>query len=81
MFGLKQDEGGITDIEFIAQYLVLQHASGERALTRWSDNVRLFDTMAECEILNIQEAQALKQAYCHMRDEIHRLNLLGLSAT
>ncbi|RWX53996.1 bifunctional [glutamate--ammonia ligase]-adenylyl-L-tyrosine phosphorylase/[glutamate--ammonia-ligase] adenylyltransferase [Photobacterium chitinilyticum] len=80
MFGLKQDEGGITDIEFIAQYLVLQHACGERALTRWSDNVRIFDTMAECGILSTQEAQALKQAYCHMRDEIHRLNLLGLSA-
>ena len=80
MFGLKQDEGGITDIEFIAQYLVLQHASGERALTRWSDNVRIFDTMAECEILSIQDVQALKLAYCHMRDEIHRLNLLGLSA-
>ncbi|MCW8330353.1 bifunctional [glutamate--ammonia ligase]-adenylyl-L-tyrosine phosphorylase/[glutamate--ammonia-ligase] adenylyltransferase [Photobacterium sp. SDRW27] len=80
MFGLKQDQGGITDIEFIAQYLVLQHASSERALTRWSDNVRIFDTMSECGILSMADAQALKQAYCTMRDEIHRLNLLGLSA-
>ena len=80
MFGLKQDQGGITDIEFIAQYLVLQHAGSERALTRWSDNVRIFDTMAECGILGLAEVQALKQAYCQMRDEIHRLNLLGLPA-
>ncbi|PSW02640.1 bifunctional [glutamate--ammonia ligase]-adenylyl-L-tyrosine phosphorylase/[glutamate--ammonia-ligase] adenylyltransferase [Photobacterium lipolyticum] len=80
MFGLKQDKGGITDIEFIAQYLVLQHASQEPALTRWSDNVRIFDTMAEYEILSLSQATALKQAYCSMRDEIHRLSLLGLPA-
>lgn len=80
MFGLKQDQGGITDIEFIAQYLVLQHASQQPALTRWSDNVRIFDTMAEYEILSLSQATALKQAYCSMRDEVHRLNLLGLPA-
>lgn len=80
MFGLKQDVGGITDIEFIAQYLVLRHASSERALTRWSDNIRIFEIMAECGILSPAQAAALKQAYCHLRDEIHRLNLLGLPA-
>ncbi|WP_064605940.1 bifunctional [glutamate--ammonia ligase]-adenylyl-L-tyrosine phosphorylase/[glutamate--ammonia-ligase] adenylyltransferase [Photobacterium sp. J15] len=80
MFGLKQDEGGITDIEFIAQYLVLQHAAGEKALTRWSDNVRIFDTMAQCGIMSPPDAEALKNAYCCMRDEIHRLNLLGQAA-
>ncbi|GHA66127.1 bifunctional [glutamate--ammonia ligase]-adenylyl-L-tyrosine phosphorylase/[glutamate--ammonia-ligase] adenylyltransferase [Photobacterium aphoticum] len=80
MFGLKQDKGGITDVEFLAQYLVLCHAANERALTRWSDNVRLFETMAEYDILAPQEAMQLKQAYCTMRDEIHRLSLLGLPA-
>lgn len=41
----------MVDIEFIAQYLVLAHACGEpEALTRWSDNVRIFDecVMAGC---------------------------------
>ncbi|MGF1682047.1 bifunctional [glutamate--ammonia ligase]-adenylyl-L-tyrosine phosphorylase/[glutamate--ammonia-ligase] adenylyltransferase [Photobacterium minamisatsumaniensis] len=80
MFGLKQDKGGITDIEFLAQYLVLHHATGEPALTRWSDNVRLFDCMAEYHILEQQQATMLKQSYCAMRNEIHRLNLLGHSA-
>ncbi|MGF1859145.1 bifunctional [glutamate--ammonia ligase]-adenylyl-L-tyrosine phosphorylase/[glutamate--ammonia-ligase] adenylyltransferase [Photobacterium profundum] len=80
MFGLKQDKGGITDIEFLAQYLVLQHSHIEPYLTRWSDNVRIFDTMAECEVLSLPQASALKQAYCVMRDDIHRLNLLGLPA-
>ena len=80
MFGLKQDKGGITDIEFLAQYLVLLHASSEKALTRWSDNVRLFETMADYDILAPEQAMQLKQAYCVMRDEIHRLSLLGLPA-
>lgn len=79
-FDLKQDHGGITDIEFLAQYLVLRHAGVEPALTRWSDNVRLFDTMAEYDIMAVQDAMALKQAYCRLRDEIHRLSLLGLPA-
>ncbi|WP_373689585.1 bifunctional [glutamate--ammonia ligase]-adenylyl-L-tyrosine phosphorylase/[glutamate--ammonia-ligase] adenylyltransferase [Photobacterium pectinilyticum] len=80
MFGLKQDKGGITDIEFLAQYLVLLHAAEEKALIRWSDNVRLFETMADYEILAPEQAMQLKHAYCVMRDEIHRLSLLGLPA-
>ena len=46
LFDIKTDEGGITDIEFIAQYLVLRYAPGEPRLTRWSDNVRIFELMA-----------------------------------
>ncbi|QSV13759.1 bifunctional [glutamate--ammonia ligase]-adenylyl-L-tyrosine phosphorylase/[glutamate--ammonia-ligase] adenylyltransferase [Photobacterium ganghwense] len=80
LFGLKQDKGGITDIEFLAQYLVLRHSAEEPALTRWSDNVRIFETMADYDILSPQEAMLLKQAYCTLRDEIHRLSLLGLPA-
>ncbi len=80
LFDLKQDEGGITDIEFIAQYLVLQHAHDNPALARWSDNVRIFDTMAEHEQMSPEQVTAIKSAYCAMRDAIHRLNLLGQSA-
>ena len=37
-FDIKADAGGITDIEFITQYLVLRYASDKPKLTRWSDN-------------------------------------------
>lgn len=40
-FDIKADEGGITDIEFITQYLVLRYAHEKPKLTRWSDNVRI----------------------------------------
>ena len=80
MFGLKQDQGGITDIEFLAQYLVLAYAHQQPALTRWSDNVRIFESMAHFDILDSTTANQLQQAYCDMRNAIHRLSLLGLSA-
>lgn len=45
-FDIKADAGGITDIEFIAQYLVLRYAAQEPRLTRWSDNVRILELLA-----------------------------------
>ncbi|WP_279152116.1 bifunctional [glutamate--ammonia ligase]-adenylyl-L-tyrosine phosphorylase/[glutamate--ammonia-ligase] adenylyltransferase [Photobacterium iliopiscarium] len=80
MFGLKQDQGGITDIEFLAQYLVLAYAHQQPALTRWSDNVRIFDSMADYDIIDSATVTQLQQAYCDMRNAIHRLSLLGLPA-
>ncbi|GKX56890.1 glutamate-ammonia-ligase adenylyltransferase [Leminorella grimontii] len=75
LFDLKADEGGITDIEFIAQYLVLRYAHDTPKLTRWSDNVRIFELMANHGIMDEEEAMALTRAYVTMRDEIHRLAL------
>nr|WP_318384346.1 bifunctional [glutamate--ammonia ligase]-adenylyl-L-tyrosine phosphorylase/[glutamate--ammonia-ligase] adenylyltransferase [uncultured Enterobacter sp.] len=74
-FDLKADEGGITDIEFITQYLVLHHAREKPKLTRWSDNVRIFELLAQNDIMDEQEAQALTQAYTTLRDELHHLAL------
>ncbi len=75
MFDIKADEGGITDIEFMAQYLVLRHAAAIPALTRWSDNVRIFELMARYEIIGQEQATSLSQAYITLRDEIHHLAL------
>ena len=75
---IKTDEGGITDIEFIAQYLVLGYAAEQPALTRWSDNVRIFALMARQEIMDAEEAQALTHAYVTLRDALHHLALQEL---
>ncbi len=75
---IKTDEGGITDIEFIAQYLVLGYAAEQPALTRWSDNVRIFELMARQEIMDAEEAQALTHAYVTLRDALHHLALQEL---
>ncbi|PHM29006.1 bifunctional [glutamate--ammonia ligase]-adenylyl-L-tyrosine phosphorylase/[glutamate--ammonia-ligase] adenylyltransferase [Xenorhabdus budapestensis] len=78
-FDIKTDPGGITDIEFIAQYQVLRYAQENARLTRWSDNVRIFELMAEHNIMDEQEAVALKQAYITLRNELHHLTLQALS--
>lgn len=77
-FNIKTDRGGITDIEFIAQYLVLAHAPFQTSLTLWSDNVRIFDVMAESAVISLNEAEQLKTCYVDLRNKIHHLNLLGL---
>ena len=76
-FNLKTDRGGITDIEFIAQYLMLANAPQDPKLTKWSDNVRIFDSMAAANIINTEDCEALKQCYVDLRNTIHHLNLLG----
>ncbi|MGM3174693.1 bifunctional [glutamate--ammonia ligase]-adenylyl-L-tyrosine phosphorylase/[glutamate--ammonia-ligase] adenylyltransferase [Dickeya lacustris] len=78
LFDIKADAGGITDIEFITQYLVLRHAAQQPALTRWSDNVRIFELLARYGVMDEEEAQALRLAYITLRDEIHHLALQEL---
>ncbi|KYN25854.1 glutamine-synthetase adenylyltransferase [Vibrio cidicii] len=79
-FMLKQDQGGITDIEFLAQYLVLNFSASKPKMTRWCDNVRIFETSIAQGVMDESQALALTQAYTRMRDEIHKRNLLNLDA-
>ncbi|MDO9759053.1 bifunctional [glutamate--ammonia ligase]-adenylyl-L-tyrosine phosphorylase/[glutamate--ammonia-ligase] adenylyltransferase [Glaesserella parasuis] len=76
-FYLKTDQGGITDIEFIAQYLVLNYAHQYPQMADWSDNVRIFERAVDCGILTADEGERLKGCYTGLRDQIHRLNLLN----
>jgi len=77
---IKTDQGGITDIEFIAQYLVLAWAAEQPELTRWSDNVRIFELAARYDKMPEEEAQALTRAYVTLRDALHHLALQELPA-
>jgi glutamate-ammonia-ligase adenylyltransferase len=79
-FMIKQDSGGITDIEFLAQYLVLQYSSQFPELTEWSDNVRIFKSLMHAGILASAQVHELITAYTTMRNQIHRRNLLKLDA-
>ena len=77
-FDIKADQGGITDIEFITQYLVLRYASTSPDLTRWPDNVRILELMAQDNIISEEESKALTHAYVTLRDELHHLALQTL---
>ncbi|OIV46888.1 bifunctional glutamine synthetase adenylyltransferase/deadenyltransferase [Sodalis sp. TME1] len=78
VFDIKTDEGGITDIEFLAQYLVLRHAAEKPELTRWSDNVRIFELMAQHGIIDGDDADGLCASYTTLRDTLHHLALQAL---
>lgn len=69
---LKHSPGGLVDLEFLVQYLTLAHAHDFPALTRWPDNVRLLDTLAEAGVLSLQDAEGLKAAYLALRARGHR---------
>ncbi|OXX28824.1 bifunctional [glutamate--ammonia ligase]-adenylyl-L-tyrosine phosphorylase/[glutamate--ammonia-ligase] adenylyltransferase [Vibrio sp. V08_P9A1T1] len=79
-FMLKQDAGGITDIEFLAQYLVLRFSHEKPKLTFWSDNVRIFESLLNQGVMEEEQALALTDAYTSMRNQIHHRNLLNLDA-
>lgn len=75
LFDLKQDPGGIIDIEFLVQYLVLRLAPDYPELIEWTDNVRLIQTLIETGIIHDRQAYLLKQAYLSYRMVAHRLAL------
>ncbi|MBU3824337.1 MAG: bifunctional [glutamate--ammonia ligase]-adenylyl-L-tyrosine phosphorylase/[glutamate--ammonia-ligase] adenylyltransferase [Candidatus Oceanisphaera merdipullorum] len=76
-FNLKQSPGGLVDIEFLTQYLVLAFSQEHsQALTRWSDNIRILESAVAVGLLDEQEAERLKAAYCAIRNRGHRLSLL-----
>ncbi|CAO95471.1 bifunctional [glutamate--ammonia ligase]-adenylyl-L-tyrosine phosphorylase/[glutamate--ammonia-ligase] adenylyltransferase [Erwinia tasmaniensis] len=75
---IKADAGGIVDIEFITQYLVLRYASQVPELTRWSDNVRILELLARSGKMASAQAEALTNAYVTLRDALHHLALQEL---
>ena len=74
-FHLKQDAGGIIDIEFLAQFAVLAYSHDHPSLTKWSDNVRIFEEMALLGIWDQQVCQDLTDAYLRIRAATHQLAL------
>lgn len=71
----KHSVGGIVDLEFISQYLVLSQGAAHPALYRFSDNIRILDAAAQCGLLTVPQVEALQQAYQLLRGAGHRQTL------
>jgi glutamate-ammonia-ligase adenylyltransferase len=67
LFGLKHDPGGIIDVEFIVQYLVLGHAHQHPELTGNLGNIALLRIAAELGLIDVQAAEAAGNAYREYR--------------
>lgn len=74
-FHLKQDAGGLVDIEFMNQFAVLALSYRTPALLEVTDNMRLLDALAESGGLPEQEARDLQAAYLAYRNASHRASL------
>jgi len=72
---VKQGIGGLVDIEFLAQYLVLKNSHQYPNVAKYSDNISIFSQLYSSDILNSQQRKLLTQAYCQLRDQTHRAAL------
>ncbi len=79
-FDLKQDRGGIADIEFMVQYAVLAWSCDQPGLLDYTDNIRILERLAECGLLAEEESRTLCDAYRAYRARYHHLTLQGLKA-
>jgi glutamate-ammonia-ligase adenylyltransferase len=75
-FDLKQDAGGIADIEFMVQYSVLAWACAHPELLRYTDNIRLLEGLAQAGAIDRQDADLLSDIYRAYRAKVHQLTLL-----
>jgi len=80
VFDLKHGGGGIGDIEFLVQYLVLREASADPDVIFYSDNIRQLDALVAGEILDKPTGARLQDIYRAYRLQLHRLVLDGQKA-
>jgi glutamate-ammonia-ligase adenylyltransferase len=76
-FDLKRDAGGITDIEFLAQYWTLLWCDRHPELATYPDNIRQLESLASIDLVPQATVDALTGIYRAYRQRIHRLSLDG----
>ena len=74
-FDVKQGAGGITDLEFLVQYLVLRFAPEYPDLTVYTDNIRIIEQAGHLGLLTDLQTEQLISAYIAERQVIHQLAL------
>jgi len=79
-FHLKQDAGGLVDIEFIAQFGVLVCAAKDKALTQHTATRKILMQLSGCELLSKEQAECLYDAYRDYRSCSHQRALQQLSS-
>jgi glutamate-ammonia-ligase adenylyltransferase len=77
VFDLKHSVGGIIDVEFLVQYLVLLNAPKYPQLTDNIGNIGLLKLMATLGIVNVELADQVAKAYREYRHVQHMLKLQG----
>jgi len=74
-FDLKHDPGGMVDVEFAVQYLVLANAHDHASLTRNAGNIALLAMAADLGLVPLPLALAAADAYRDYRRLQHQIRL------
>lgn len=75
LFNLKQDAGGIVDIEFMVQYAALAWSHQAPSIIQYTDNIRILGSLEEAGLLDADSVAHLIAAYKAYRSTGHRLAL------
>ena len=76
-FDIKHDRGGLIDVEFIVQYLVLGYSHRHAELTGNIGNLALLKLAAKLGLIAEGKASAAHDAYRRLRQLQHSLRLQG----
>ena len=79
LFDIKHDSGGMVDIEFIVQYLVLAHAHRYPQLTANIGNLALLKLAGELGLIPVELAEQNRALYRTLRQTQHRMRLNNLT--
>jgi glutamate-ammonia-ligase adenylyltransferase len=74
-FDIKQDSGGIADIEFLIDYWVLAHSAEYPELVEFPDNIRQLEALERVGLVPADRCRAIKEAYLELRQRVHELAL------
>ena len=74
-FDLKNDKGGLIDIEFLVQFFVLMYSTKHQNLLSNTGNLALINALEGYQLITSKESILLKRAYLLYRQEIHKLAL------
>jgi glutamate-ammonia-ligase adenylyltransferase len=74
---LKQDAGGIADIEFLAQYWALRWARDYPPVAMFADTIRQLESVASADLVPQSTVDILTAAYRAYRTRTHHLSLAG----
>ncbi len=77
LFDLKHDSGGIVDVEFCVQYLVLRHCAAHPELADNVGNIALLLRAGVAGLVPVELAQAAADAYRELRRQQHAIKLSG----
>jgi glutamate-ammonia-ligase adenylyltransferase len=76
-FDLKQDPGGVADLEFLVQFWMLQWADRYPEIVTFSDNIRQLESLASGNLVPQSRVDFLVDTYRKYRQRLHRLSLEG----